>query len=156
MTEENLQKFVPSYKPRWPKYLELAQQIYNTYNHELEMIRWYYHPTPWKKKLSEAEVFLQCINMAASARFVRGKGKCDYFQQLRRAYASLAEWVGLEISAAASGRYQMIAACFFVDISLTQSRIGSEGESFAWLLIPDLFETWKRVQENGFIDNEDE
>jgi hypothetical protein len=29
---------------------------------------------------------------------------------------------------------------------------GKEGESFAWLVIPELFKAWRRVQENGFVD----
>ena len=151
--ENNLKKLVPSYKLNWSKHLKEAQDIFETYMEELKMIQWYYHPTPWKKRLSEAEVFLQCISMAPSARFVRGRGKSDYLLQLNQAYASLVDWVRSEILMSVDGRYQRIAACFYVGIHSAQTQERKEGESFAWLVIPDLFGTWKSVQENSFNDD---
>lgn len=153
MIETNLKKIVPSYKRNWPEYLKEAEDIFETYMEELKMIQWYYHPTPWKKSLSEAEVFLQCIAMSREARYVRGRGKTDYLQQLREVYSSLVDWVRSEILVSVSGRYRRAAACFYVGVHLAQKRKSKEGESFAWLVVPDLFETWKIVQENNFNDD---
>lgn len=152
----NLQKLVPSYKTKWPEYIKEAQEMFETYIEELQKIQWYYHPTPWKKHLSESEVFLQCISMAPSVRFVRGRGKSDYLQQLRLEYSCLVDWVRSEILTSVDGRYQRAAAYFYVGIHAARERTSNEGESFAWLVIPELFEEWKKVQENGFEDRDNE
>ena len=152
--EGNLQKLVPSYKAMWHEYIKEAQEMFETYMEELEMIQWYYHPTPWKNHLSESEVFLQCISMAPSVRFVRGRGKSDYLQQLRLAYAGLVDWVRSAILASVDGRYQRAAAYFYVGIHSAQKWKSREGESFAWLVVPDLFEAWKTVQKNGIDGGE--
>jgi RNA dependent RNA polymerase len=153
--EDNLKKLVPSYKVTWSDYVKEAQEIFKHYMEDLKWIQWYYHPTPWKKHLSEAEVFLQCISMAPSARYVRGRGKSDYLTQLRQEYVGLVERVRSEAVIPGNGKFQRIAACFYVGIGMTQRQRVKEGESFAWLLIPDLFETWKFVEKNEFNDDDE-
>ena len=151
--EGNLEKLVPSYCSNWSRYLNEAREIFETYMEELKMIQWYYHPTPWKKHLSEAEVFLQCINMASSTRVVRGRGKSDYLHQLRQTYGSLVDWVISELLEPVNGRFQRTAECFYVGSHWSQGQKTKEGESFAWIVIPSLFEAWKSVEENGFDDD---
>jgi hypothetical protein len=120
---------------------------------ELKMIQWYYHPTPRKKRLSEIEIFLQCINMASPTRFVCGRGKSDYFHQLRQAYTGLVDWVISETMEPVIGRFQRTAACFYAGIYSSQGQKRKERESFAWLVIPSLFEARNSVAENGFNDD---
>jgi hypothetical protein len=108
--EDNLQTIVPLYKKKWASYVQEAKEMFDTYMTELEIIERDYHPTPWKKRLSEPEVFLQCISMAATARTIRGRGKSDHLNQLRQEYERLIEWVLSEIMASAEGRFQRAAA----------------------------------------------
>jgi hypothetical protein len=104
---------------------------------ELQMIQRYYHPTPWRKQLSESEVFLQCISLAPSIRSVGGRGTSEYNQGLRRAYEELVNWVKLGVKKQAEDYFERLAAYFYVGIESAKSRKG-EGESFAWILFPDL------------------
>ena len=150
--KKNLQKLVPSYKTKWPEFMKEAEEVFDAYMQELEEIQRYFHPTPWRKQLSESEVFLQCINMAATTQHICGRGRSDFLEQLRQAYSGLVEWVRSQLPEPMEGRYQKAAAYFYVGVHSAQRRPRKEGESFAWLVVPDLFEGWKRVEENGFYD----
>ena len=131
-----------------------AQEMFEPYMEELIMIQRHYHPTSSKKHLTEAEVFLQCINMSPSVRFFSGRGKSERLHELHQVYASLADWVRSEILASVEGRFQRTAAYFYVGINSARRQKSKQGESFAWLVIPDLFEALRKVEENNFNDGD--
>ena len=152
--EHNLQQLDPPYQTTWSDDIQEAKAIFVEYVKDLEWIRWYFHPTQGgDKRLSEAEVFLQCIRIDPSVRFVRGRGKDDYMQGLRQAYGSLVACVRSAVWGHTGGRYRRAAACFYVGINDGDKK-RTEGQSFAWMVVPELFEAWKQVEENGFVDDE--
>ena len=149
--EGNLQKLIPPYQSAWSEYVAEAEQLFGTYMEELETIEYFYHPLPWKQqRLSEPEIFLQCIQMDTSNKRIRGRGRQDYLHGLRQTYGGLVESVRSDVE----GRYQKAAACFYVGITSAKKRRDKEGESFAWIIIPELYKTWTEVQKNGFVDRE--
>jgi hypothetical protein len=151
--EQNLRRLVPPYQPTWPDYVAEAQDNFTEYMEELQHIQKSYHPTFWdQSRLSEAEVFLQCIRMDTSKRSTRGRGRNDYLYGLRAAYNTLVEEVRSVLLKSVDGRFQRAAACFYVGIDIERLRRGIEGQSFAWILVPDLFDAWRQVQKNGFVD----
>jgi len=153
--EENLKKVEPSYQATWKEYVEEARELFEMYMEELDTIRWNYHPLPWKgRSLTEHEVFLQCIMMDTSKKSVRGRGRSDYLHGLRQEYNNLLESVRGEILKTEDGRFQRAAACFYVGLDLSRKRKGREGESFAWIVVPDMYESWRKVKGNGFWDGE--
>ena len=153
--EENLNRIKPSYRATWKDYVDEARELFEMYMEELDTIRWNYHPLPWKgRSLTEHEVFLQCIMMDTSKKSVRGRGRSDYLHGLRQEYNTLLELVRSEILKTEEGRFQRAAACFYVGLDLSRKRKGKEGESFAWIVVPDMYEAWRRVKGNGFWDGE--
>lgn len=152
--EARLQQIVPCYKDRWPEFLEGAQELLDEYMNELQMIQHYYHPTSWRKQLSEEEVFLQCISIAPSIRTVHGRGANEYIQGLRQAYEGLVGWVRSGIRTAGDGAFQRLAACFYVGIHSAKTHKRREGESFAWIVFKDLHNAWQKVKGNGFVDDD--
>lgn len=154
--EARLQQIVPCYKERWTEFLREAQEVFDEYMNELQMIQRYYHPTPWRKRLSEAEVFLQCINnVAPSIRSVRGRGTNEYTQGLRQAYEGLVGWVRSGIGTDSDCKFQRLAAYFYVGIQSDKwPGKRREGESFAWIVFKDLHDAWQRVKDNGFVDDD--
>jgi hypothetical protein len=153
--EENLKKVKPSYKATWKDCMAQAKDLFEIYMEELDMIRWSYHPLPWKgRSLTEHEVFLQCIMMDTSRKSVRGRGRLDYLYGMRQEYNSLLELVRSEILKSEDGRFQRVAACFYVGLDLSRKRKSEDGESFAWIVVPDMYEAWRKVQGNEFWDGE--
>jgi hypothetical protein len=152
--ECNLKELTPSYEKSWSGYVNDAKQAFARYMEELTMIQWSYHPTPWKHtRLSEAEVFLQCIQMDPGDRYIRGRGRSDYLNGLRQEYGELVDWVKSQVTATIEGQYRRAAAFFQVGIEAGK-RKDKEGESFAWIIVPELFEAWKRVEENDYSDGD--
>jgi hypothetical protein len=153
--EQNLQKLTPPYQARWWIYMEEATRMFAEYMEEFQEIQRRYHPTPWKRKqLSEEEVFLQCIQMDPRKRHIRGRDRSDYLTGLQQAYGGLVEWVRSQITRTVEGQYQRSAAYFHVGIELSKRRRNQEGQSFSWIIVPDLFGSWKGVVSNGFKDEE--
>lgn len=155
--ESNLRKLVPVYEPLWPSFLKEAQEIFEIYVEDLEDIQRRCHPTPWRaKSLSEHEVFTQCIIMDPLTKSVRGRGKEDFLKVLQSEYRKLVEWVKAEIWRTAEGRFQRAAAYFYVGINSPKRRPQHHGESFAWIVVPDVFAAWRSVECSGYMDGEDE
>jgi len=145
--KSKLQMIVPPYEERWPQLLLEAQEVFDEYMNELQIIQRYFHPTPWRKQLSEEEVFLQCISIAPSIRSVRGRGTSEYIQGLSQAYEGLVNWVKFGVTEDGEDRFVRLAAYFHVGIESAKSRDKGEGESFAWLLFPDLCQAWEEENE---------
>ena len=154
--ECNLQKLKPPYQEKWNDYLQQAKEAVEAYMDEFKIIQHTYNPTPCKREgLKETEVFLQCLHMDPSIRNIRGRGKSEYYQSFRDAYRSLVEGVRSEILGTMEGRFQRAAAYFHIGLESAKVRRRREGESFAWILVPDLFDAWDRVQKHGFIDGDE-
>jgi hypothetical protein len=49
------------------------------------------------------------------------------------------------------GKFRRAAACFY--IAVKENRKGRAGESFGWIIVPDLFDAWEQVRANGFVDS---
>jgi hypothetical protein len=149
--QSNLDKLVPPYLETWEKYIEEATELFAEYMEEFKMIQLKYHPRPWRsKRLSEAEVFLQCIEMDTSKRVVRGRDREDYLRGLKKEYGSLVESVRSRLNGE-DGKFRRAAACFYIGVR--KPRKGREGESFGWITVPDLSDAWEQVRENGFVDS---
>jgi len=153
--EANLKRVKPPYKDTWSEYIGEAKDLFEMYMEELDTIRWNYHPLPWKgRRLTEHEVFLQCIMMDTSKKSVRGRGRSDYLHGLRQEYSYLLDLVRSEILKSENGRFRRAAACFYVGLDLSRKRPGRDGESFSWIVVPDLYDAWRKVKGNGFWDGE--
>lgn len=153
--KENLERVKPPYQETWKEYVHEAKELFEMYMEELDTIRWNYHPLPWKgRSLTEHEVFLQCIMMDTSKKSIRGRGRSDYLHGLRQEYNSLLDLVRSEILKSEEGRFQRAAACFYVGLDLSRKRKGKNGESFSWIVVPDMYEAWRKVKGNGFRDGE--
>jgi hypothetical protein len=152
--ESKLNKLVPPYLETWEKFIEEANDLFSEYLEELKMIQLKYHPRPWRRKrLSEEEVFLQCIEMDTSKRVVRGRSREDYLHGLKKEYSSLVESVRSRLKRE-DGKFRRAAACFYVGVKKPRGRRGREGESFGWITVTDLAEAWEQVRENKFVDGE--
>jgi hypothetical protein len=150
--ERNLNKLIPSYTRTWPDYIEEAREAFSRYMFELEMIQWYYHPTPWKRqRLSETEVFLQCIQVDPSNRYLRGRS--DFLSGLKQAYGGLVDVTRSQVTVTVEGRYQRAAAFIHVGFEYVKGK-RKDGESFAWIIVPELYEAWQRVKDNGYVDGD--
>jgi len=154
--EGNLRKLVPLYEDLWKDFVQEAEEMFETYVEELTDLQRRFHPTPWRDLyLTEAEVFMQCLKTNPLTKSVRGRGREDYLRSLRSEYRRLVEWVLSEIWKTSEGRFQRAAAYFYVGIHASKRSEGNLGESFAWIVVPDVFAAWKRVERNGFMDGED-
>ena len=155
--ESNLRKLVPVYEPLWLNFLSEAQEIFEIYVEDLEDIQRRCHPTPWRGKLlSEHEVFTGCLMMDPLTKSVRGRGREDFLKGLQSEYRKLVEWVKAEIWRTPEGRFQRAAAYFYVGINSPKRRRQHHGESFAWIIVPDVFAAWRSVERSGYMDGEDE
>jgi len=150
--QHDLSQLTPSYRQTWETEVKEAKLLFDEYLKDLEEIQWLYHPVGGEDKLSEAEVFMQCVQMDPTAKFVRGQLRGNYMQGLQDSYRELVESVRYTISEKAGGRFRRAAACFYVGLF---ERSGKTGESFAWIVLPVVSEAWETVVENGFVDEDE-
>jgi|SRR5277367_3390941 len=98
-----------------------ANDLFEIYMEELDMIRWSCHPLSCKERsLTEHEVFLQCVMVDTSRKSVGGRGRSDYLYGLHQEYNSLLELVRSEILKSEDGRFQRVAACFLCGTGLVE------------------------------------
>jgi hypothetical protein len=153
--EGNLRTLVPLYERLWDDFVKEATDVFGIYVERLTDIQRRFHPMPWREQqLTEAEVFMQCIKSDPMLKIVWGRGKADYLPRLRSEYRELVERVKSEIWATPEGRFQRAAAYFYVGIHESAKRESNHGESFAWVVVADVFAAWKQVEQNGYVDGE--
>jgi len=154
--KENLEKLFPPYLNLWPEFVKEAEEIFETYVEDLKDIERRFHPRRWtNRRLSEAEVFLQCLAADPLTKTLSGRGKTDYLRTLRIEYGRLVDWAKLGLVETKEARYQRAAARFYVGSQSARRSGRAHGESFAWIMIPDLFKAWEWVEDNGYVDGED-
>jgi RNA dependent RNA polymerase len=153
--ETKMTKVKPPYQTHWAGYVSAAESMFDHYLDELFIIMRQFHPKPWSgERLKEEEVFLQCIEMDMSKRN-RGRGRYDFLHSMRMEYGDLIETV-LETSGTERDRFLRFCACFFVGITAPRKRRDKNGESFAWLVISELFESYQKLEKTGFEEEEED
>jgi hypothetical protein len=142
--ERRLRNVKPSYQFEWPTYLAKAKSTFQYYVTQLNIIKRRFHPRPWMgESLREEEVFLQCIEIDADKKKLRGRGAYDFLDGLKIEYGELVHEIS-KCSGTQREKFIWFSACFYVGI--TESDGCKEGESFAWLVIPDLFESNRKLE----------
>ena len=142
-----LESMDPFIQVDWHSYVDDAKRMFAAYMAELEYIEHAFHPRPWRdERLTEAEIFLQCLEMDVSTRRFSGRGRDDFMQGLRMEYSEVVDNLLSDISGSATEKFLIACACYYVGITESRKREDKEGESFAWLVVPDLVEAWKELE----------
>jgi hypothetical protein len=61
----------------------------------------------------------------------------------------------LETSGTERDKFLWFCACFYVGITAPKKRRDKNGESFAWLVISELFESFQKLEKMGFEEEEE-